>query len=187
MAEAKKILIVDDDDSVRNIYVHKFKEEGFEVVPAKNGEEAWNLLEGGFLPNIVFTGILMPKMSGFDLVRKMRPDSRFTNIPIVIFSHRGREEDKEEAIWLGVNDFLVQGVVSLTETVRRINLILGEKPTYFILLDRKDEGVENLVRLLDAQQKTSLGFDKGKKLFIRIEPMKEGGEFRVGLTDGKVN
>ena len=187
MANTKKILIVDDDDSIRNIYVHKFQEEKFEVGVAKDGEEAWNLLEGGFVPNIVFTGILMPKMGGFDLVRKMRTDPRFTIIPIVIFSHRGREEDKEEAIWLGVNDFLVQGVVSLAETVRRINFILGEGLIYALPLDRRNEDVENLIRLLDVQHKTSFAFDKGKDLFLKVEPMKEGGEFRVGLTDENIS
>jgi CheY-like chemotaxis protein len=183
MTGPKKILIADDDEFIRNAYAHKFQEEGYEVAVVGDGEEAWKLLESGYVPNVVFTSILMPKMSGFELVRKMRPDPRFTAIPIVISSHRGRQEDKEEALWLGVNDFLIQGLVPITEAVRRINLVLGENITYFVPLERNDRGANELARLLEVQQKSFLIADKTKKLFLKIEPTKEPGEFKIALTD----
>ncbi len=184
--ETKKILIVDDDELIRTVYANKFKEEGFEVMIAGDGTEAWALLDRGYVPDVVFSGVLMPKMGGFELVRKMRPDPRFTAIPIVISSHRGREEDKDEAIWLGVNDFLIQGVVPLVEAVRRINLAMGIKSEFYVPLVKNEPATEKFVRFMDGQTKASFAGGKGENLFVKFEPLKEAGEFKVSITDKPV-
>jgi CheY-like chemotaxis protein len=179
----KKILIVDDDNFLLSIFSASFKAEGFEVRTASNGQEAWDIIESGFIPDIVFTGIIMPRMSGFDLIRKMQADPKLAPIPVAISSHRGREEDKKTARELGVDDFLIQGVVPVVEIIRRIECLLGIYKTYHIKLVRNTADSEALIDLLNKQQQTSLGFAGGKDLYLEFTPKKETGEFSVKLTD----
>jgi CheY-like chemotaxis protein len=175
-----KILIVDDDVSVLEIYTSKFKQEGFDVVAVKDGQEAWDLIRGGYTPEVLYTGIVMPRMTGFDLIRAMRADPRLASIPIAINSHYGRNEDKATAKSLGIDDFLVVGVVPLNEVVRRIKLMMGVQDSFTVRLERGREDDEEIISLLNKQGMTSLG-NHGEKLSLELKPQSESGVFRVGL------
>jgi DNA-binding response OmpR family regulator len=181
----KKILIVDDDQYLLGVYAEKFKEEGFDVTIAKDGQEAWDLIRGGYLPDVMFTGIVMPRVDGFDLIRKMQVDPKLASIPVAISSHQGREVDKAIAKSLAVDDFIIKGLVSLNEVVRRVGLIAGLQNRYIIPLARSQGDTEALIRLLDKQQLTSLGFE-GEDIFLEMEPQEERGMFVVKLTDEKM-
>lgn len=180
---SKKILVVDDDNLFQNVYASKFREDGFEVATANNGEEALELIIGGYVPDLIFTGITMPRMGGFDLIRKLQLDPRFTLIPTVVFSHRGLQEDRETAIWLGVDDFIIQGSVILTEVSRRIKLILGINIKYEIPIKRHEGDSEAMINLLNKQQSNRFGIDQKQDVFLEIEPKKETGEFKISLTN----
>ena len=179
----KKILVVDDDDFLRSMFDAVFKQEGFEVRTANDGQEAWDAIGSGFVPDIVFTGIIMPRMTGFDLVRKMQADPKLASIPVAISSHRGREEDKKTAKELNADDFLIKGAVPVVEVVRRIEYLLGIHKTYKIKLDRATADTEALIELLNKQQQTSCGSFGGKDIYLEFTPEKETGEFGVKLTD----
>ena len=176
----KKILIVDDDGYLLGTYAEKFKEEGFAVSTADDGQEAWDLIQGGYTPDVMFTGIVMPRMTGFDLIRKMQADPRLAPIPVAISSHQGREEDKATAKALAVDDFLIKGTVTLNEVVRRVRLILGVQTSYQISLKREAHDAEALISLLDKQQLTSLGFQDGA-LLLGLEPQKDREVFKLKL------
>ncbi len=180
--QPKKILIVDDDQYLLGVYAEKFKEEGFDVTTANDGQEAWDLISSGYSPDVMFTGIVMPHMDGFELIRKMQADPKLAAIPVAISSHQGREVDKAIAKSLAVDDFLIQGLVSLNEVVRRVRLIAGLQSRYTIPLVRSQGDTEALISLLDKQQMTSLGF-KGADLFLRLDPQENGGMFTAKLTD----
>lgn len=181
----KKILIVDDDNFLLQIYASSFKAEGFDVVAASDGQEAWDIIQSGNVPDVVFTGILMPRMTGFDLIRKMQADPKLAPIPVAISSHRGREEDKKTSKELNVDDFLIQGFVPVVEVVRRVEYLLGVYKVYRIKLNRTEEDTEALIDLLNKQQQTSLGYMGGGDLYLVFTPKKETGEFNVELTDKK--
>jgi DNA-binding response OmpR family regulator len=181
----KKILIVDSDEFLKNTYANRFRAENFEVQTASNGEEAWNLMEKGFIPDVLFTATAMPKLDGFELAKKMKMDPRFTTIPIAISSHKGEQSERENSIWIGVNDFIIRGVVPLIEVVRRIKLIVGISPTFYLKLHIDELDSLPLAELLDREQQSSFTSDKTKELFLKIEPMKEGGEFKIELTNKK--
>ena len=83
----KKILLVDDDPQALEIYRHKFQEDSFEVVTAVDGQDALDKIKAGFIPDVIFTGILMPRLTGFELVKKIREDEKLAKIPIAISSH----------------------------------------------------------------------------------------------------
>ena len=119
-----KMLIVDDDDSIRSIYVDIFRKEGFEVEEAVDGLEGLDKATKN-IPNIVFTGIVMPRMDGFGFIEALKKNVATANIPVVISSHLGRSEDSEKAKELRVKDFIVRHMVTPKEAVERVKKVLG--------------------------------------------------------------
>lgn len=177
----KSILLADDDANLLNILGSTFEKEGFEVMKAENGQEAWDTLQKGKIPDIVFTGIIMPHMTGFELIQKMRADTKLASIPIAIFSHRGREEDKAKAKELGVNEFIVQGLTPLTEVIRRIKLLVGIHTAFKISVKRNDFDSEVLINFLDREQETAIGWKKDKKTFLEITPSPGKNSYHLKL------
>ncbi|MEK7627519.1 MAG: response regulator [Patescibacteria group bacterium] len=127
------VLIVDDDNDVRERYREVFKENGFSVIEARNGVEGLDIaLEKR--PNLIFTGIIMPKMDGFDMIKHLKDDIRTTNIPIMISSHLGRQEDKIKAQGLGIKDFILLDFTPPIDVVRLARLrIEGDKEEKYLL------------------------------------------------------
>ena len=179
-AAQKKILFVDDNNLVREIYEQKFKEEGFEVVIASDGQEGWEIIERGTIPDLVMTGIIMPRMTGFELVKKLQADKRLVNIPVVICSHRNRPEDRKTATELGVDLFIAQGITPIGEIMRKVKLLFGLHSSYTISVTREKEDAAALVRLLSMQQDVSCPLDK-KEITLDIEPQTQAGEFKIHL------
>ena len=176
----KKILLVDDDDFLREIYENKFKEEGFEVVTAKDGQEALEKIEAGLIPDIVFTGIRMPRLTGFDLAKKLTEKPDLAKIPVAIFSHLNRREDQETAKALGIDEFFAQGIIPINEIVRRIRDIIGVHKVFRVSISRKNPQAESLLTLLSNQQDILLSPDI-KEYVIELEPQKDRGRFIVKL------
>ncbi|MBI2625838.1 response regulator [Candidatus Parcubacteria bacterium] len=146
-----KILIVDDDNFVRNVYAEKFRAIDFEVLTAVDGAEALEeIRRASPKPDVVFTGIEMPKMDGFSLLLEMRKDSATKDVPVVISSHRGRKEDERRARQLGAVDFIFAGLVTPNEVVERIQAVLGGLPTYRVALNKGTHDAMRLAEDLDA-------------------------------------
>lgn len=130
------ILIVDDDSDVRERYRDVFKENGFNIIEARNGVEGLDVaLEKR--PDLIFTGIIMPKMDGFDMVKHLKDDIRTTKIPIMISSHLGRQEDKIKAQELGIKDFILLDFTPPIDVVRlaRLRIEGGKEQKYFFDID----------------------------------------------------
>lgn len=118
----KKILIVDDDENAREIYAEVFKRAEFEVLEAIDGLEGLDKATKE-IPDIIFTGIIMPRMDGFALKDALAKNVATANIPVVMSSHMGREEDRIKAEEMGIRDFIVQGMVSPKEVVEKIKTL----------------------------------------------------------------
>ncbi|MBI4363407.1 MAG: response regulator [Candidatus Doudnabacteria bacterium] len=134
----KKILVVDDDFEQRDLYVSLFSESGFDVVSASDGLEALDraLKEK---PDLVFTGIIMPRMDGFELIRNLRNNAVTALTPVIMFSHLGREEDKIKASSLVNTDFMIKGYNKPKEILERVKQLLqGAKPKS-LAHDEEDE------------------------------------------------
>ena len=177
----KKILIVDDDEFLLGIYAKNFKDEGFDVSIARDGEEAWGMISGGNVPDIVFTGIVMPRMTGFELIAKMQADSNLAKIPVAINSHRGRPEDKIFAQEMAVDDFIIQGFTTPAEVIRRIKMLLGIQNIYKIAIAADKYDGQIFVNLLNKQQSTICDPTNGKEIFLEIKPKTEKGEFKINV------
>ncbi len=123
----KKILIVDDHDETREIYVNLFKKSGFEVIEAKDGIEGLDRATSEEGIDVIFTGIVMPRMDGFQMMEALKKNTTTSNVPVFMNSHLGREEDRKKALEMGAKDFIIKGMTPPSEIVKKMLHQLGEK------------------------------------------------------------
>lgn len=181
----KKILIIDDDEFVLGIYAKNFRDNGFEVLTAHDGEEAWEIISSGNTPDVIFTGITMPRMTGFELIAKLQTDSKLANIPVAVNSHRGRPEDEKLAKEMGVDDFIVQGITTPTEVIRRIKALVGMQDIFkVVILTEKNDGTA-LANMLNKQQETSYSSNNNKEAILEIQAESETGKFTIKLISNE--
>lgn len=118
------ILVVDDDIHQKELYLELFQQHGFQAIAAGDGEAAWKLIEQQ-LPDLIFTGIIMPRLDGFGLIERLRANPRTRNIPVIMFSHRGRPEDKQRAGTYPRVDFKIKGYDSPAEILNTVQALLA--------------------------------------------------------------
>lgn len=117
-----KILVVEDDKFLQKILVTKFVKEGFDVRAASDGEEAMQALLAA-TPDIVLLDLILPKMSGFDVLTEVKTSPKLKHLPVVILSNLGQEEDIIRAREIGATEFLVKADHSISEVVQRVKEI----------------------------------------------------------------
>ncbi len=123
-ASSKKILLVEDDDALANVYLMRLKAEGFNVYRVANGEDALAAAKD-HKPDLVLLDAMMPKVSGFDVLDILRNTPETANLKIVMLTALSQESDKERAQGLGVDDYLVKSQVVITDVIDRVKYHLG--------------------------------------------------------------
>lgn len=123
----KKILIVEDDFFVSDIYQTKFAREGCEVVTTKDGIEAIQSLESGFIPNIILLDLIMPNMDGREFLETIKKNPRFSSIPVLVLSNLSQDEDKKESFALGAKEYIVKSHLTPTEVFERVAELLQKE------------------------------------------------------------
>ncbi len=120
-----KILIADDDRIVRRIVVAKLSGLGYDLAQAEDGQEALRLLEGGFVPDLIITDSLMPRMTGLELARSIRsnPNSDVAKLPIIMLTSRQGEHDVIEGLQTGLDDYVTKPF-SPDELAARVRTVL---------------------------------------------------------------
>jgi two-component system chemotaxis response regulator CheY len=104
-----KVLIVDDDIVSRMVLMHLVDTTGrFEIHEAGDGQEAWDMLQGGLQPAIVFCDLRMPRMSGMELLRHVRGDAAMNKLPFVLVSSATERETVEQASDFGASGYIVK-------------------------------------------------------------------------------
>ncbi len=122
-----KILIVDDDKFLLDMYSIKFGEHKFEITTASNGEEAWEKLEAGLRADVYLVDILMPKMDGFQLISKMMDKGIHTDSAIIVLSNLGQKEDIDKGLSLGVDGYIIKASATPSEVVAKTIDIVEHK------------------------------------------------------------
>ncbi len=130
MDTKKKILLVEDDQALANVYKSRLDIEGFETLWVSNGEEALSSAIS-FKPNLVLLDAMMPKISGFDVLDILRNTPETNNIHVIMLTALSQPKDKERAEALGVDDYLVKSQVVIGDVIERVRYHLGitEQPT----------------------------------------------------------
>jgi two-component system chemotaxis response regulator CheY len=104
-----KVLIVDDDVVSRMMLMHMIDSAGsYDVLEAEDGEEAWRQLDAGTSPAMLFCDLRMPRLSGMELLARVKADERFAGLPFVLVSAASDGATMEQALGLGANGYIVK-------------------------------------------------------------------------------
>lgn len=126
MAENVKILLVDDDEFLLDMYSVKFQEAGFTLDIAANGEDALKKIKDGSY-DVILLDIIMPGMDGFEVLQTVKRDKLAENSIIVILSNLGQKEDIERGMHLGADDYVIKAHFTPREVVEKIQSLLAKK------------------------------------------------------------
>jgi len=121
-----KILVVEDESFLLDLYETKLEQAGYEVVKASNGSQGLSLarLEK---PNLVLLDILMPEVDGYEMLRRLKADAKTKNIPVIIFSNLSQKAEIEKGLKLGASDFIIKTSVTPSELAGRVREFLSKK------------------------------------------------------------
>lgn len=115
----KKILIVEDDDSLANVYTTRLQAEGFDTRRVPNGEDALATAIS-YDPDLVLLDVMMPKVSGFDVLDILRHTPETVNVKVIMLTALSQDADRERAKSMGVDDYLVKSQVVIADVVDKI-------------------------------------------------------------------
>lgn len=122
-APAKKILLVEDDDALANVYETRLQAEGFDIRRVPNGEDALSAaLE--YKPDLIILDVMMPKVSGFDVLDILRNTPDTVDVKVIMLTALSQDSDRQRAESLGVNDYLVKSQVVIADVVQRVKFHL---------------------------------------------------------------
>lgn len=125
MAESgKSVLLVDDDLALREMYSERLKAEGFVVEMAQDGEEALKKA-GDVNPNIILLDIMMPKLNGLDVLKRLKENEATKAIPVIVLTALIQDREKFEGMTRGAADYLVKSETMPGEVVSKINRVLA--------------------------------------------------------------
>lgn len=120
----KKILLVEDDDALANVYLMRLEIEGFEMRRVANGEDALAAAQE-YRPDLIILDVMMPKVSGFDVLDILRNTPQTANIKVIMLTALSQESDRQRAESLGADDYLVKSQVVIADVVDHIKQQLG--------------------------------------------------------------
>ena len=120
----KRILFVEDDDALAGVYLVRLQAEGFDVKRVSTGEEA-RAAATGFKPDLILLDVMMPKVSGFDVLDILRNTPETANMKIIMLTALSQESDRKRAESMGVDEYLVKSQVVITDVIDRIKAHLG--------------------------------------------------------------
>ena len=122
--DKKKILLVEDDSALADVYTSRLQLEGFDVEHVSNGEDALSKVVE-YKPDLVVLDAMMPKINGFDVLDILRNTPETTNVRVIMLTALSQPKNKERAESLGVDDYLVKSQVVIGDVVDRIKHHLG--------------------------------------------------------------
>jgi len=156
----KKILLVEDQAGFRKVYTDVLENNGFEVITAEDGEKGWNLAQSE-APDLIMLDLILPKMTGMDVLRRIRMDQKTQNIPVLILSVLGDKEVIAEALSKGANDYTIKGFYTPREILAKMAPLLAKARP-----DQKSAvEIESIVtRKIKFDAKT----DEAKKLLVEL-------------------
>lgn len=118
-----KVLIVDDDKFLLNMYSLKFNKKGFEVNSAVSGEEAINKIKEGYIPDVILLDIVMPVMDGFEILDSLKKNNLVPKAQIIMLTNQGQLADIEKAKSFGVNGYIIKATTIPSEVVEEVERI----------------------------------------------------------------
>lgn len=122
-----KILLVEDDKSLQEIYGVRLGSEGYSVLIAGDGEEALNIALKE-KPDLILSDVMMPKISGFDMLDILRTTPEIKDTKVIIMTALSSEDQRERGEKLGANIYLVKSQVGIEDVVQAVKNLLNDQP-----------------------------------------------------------
>jgi two-component system, OmpR family, alkaline phosphatase synthesis response regulator PhoP len=120
----KKLLVVEDDKGLRRAITFMLAQVGHEVILAQDGEEALSLIATHH-PDLVLLDLIIPKINGFEVLRRMKADPETADIPVVCFSNLSQDNDKEQVLGMGAVEFVTKADISVEQILGIVSKYLG--------------------------------------------------------------
>jgi DNA-binding response OmpR family regulator len=121
--EPKKVMIIEDDHFLSSLMKARLEKEGFTIVQAFDGEEAMQMLKEQ-LPALIILDLIMPKVTGFEVLQMISITPQLDKVPVVILSNLAQDSDIQKAQELGAKEYFVKVKVSIDDLVGRIKTLV---------------------------------------------------------------
>lgn len=122
-----KVMVVEDEASLREIYSIRITAEGYDVVSAGDGEEALAVAVRE-KPDLILSDVMMPKISGFDMLDILRSTPETAKIKVVMMTALSSEDQRQRGERLGADRYLVKSQVGIEDVINTIHEVLGDRP-----------------------------------------------------------
>jgi DNA-binding response OmpR family regulator len=124
MATSAKILLVDDDMTLHEMYAERLRAEGYNIVSAYDGEEALDKVYKD-MPDLILLDIMMPKINGIDVMKKIREDEKVANIPIILLTALVQEINKIKGMMKPYDQYLIKSEIMPAQVIEAIEKSLS--------------------------------------------------------------
>lgn len=123
MDQKIKILIIDDDKFLLDMYSLKFSKGGYDVNTAFNGEEAITKIKEGYIPDVILSDVIMPVMDGLTFIKKLREEKLAPNSTLIVLSNQGQTDDINTAESLGIDGYIIKALTIPSEVLEQVDTI----------------------------------------------------------------
>lgn len=120
--EAKKIMVIEDDRFLSSLIKARLEKDGFCVIQSFDGEEATQMLKQD-KPNLIILDLIMPKVTGFEVLQTISITPGFESVPVVILSNLAQDSDIEKARQLGAKEYFVKVKISIDDLIGKIKAL----------------------------------------------------------------
>ena len=120
------ILLVEDDPFLIDIYKDRLTEQGFSIEVARKGEEIFDKLKKKI--DLILLDIVLPDISGWDILEKIKSDNRFKKIPVIILSNIADKEEIDKGLKMGAEKYLVKAYYSPSQVLKEIKKVVSYYP-----------------------------------------------------------
>lgn len=123
MTKKIKVLIVEDEETLSQMYSIKFEKEGFTVLTANDGQTGLDLATKE-KPDVILLDVIMPKMDGFMVLEQLQAETTTKKIPVIMLTNLGQTEDLEKGKKMGATDYLVKASCTPMQVVEKVQSVL---------------------------------------------------------------
>ncbi len=127
-SDAKKVLLVDDDKFLLDMYAIKFSKAGYEVKTADATDAALKMLRDGYIPDVMLADIVMPGLDGLELVASVKKENLIPQAKVIMLTNQGSSDDVSRAKKLNVDGYIVKATTIPSEVLGEVEKIISSKP-----------------------------------------------------------
>ncbi len=123
MAIPKSILLIEDDPFLSEMYADKFSQSGFDPEVVVDGKEGLAKAKAE-RPDLILLDIVLLKMDGFEVLKKIKEDSKLKNIPVILLTNLGQKSEVEKGLAMGADEYIIKAHFTPTAVVAKVKEVL---------------------------------------------------------------